>query len=515
MLPESITRLIALARRRLMTMDLLRRLAAAVGVVAAAGALLLGIARQVVITWAEPAVVVAGIVVVLGVVAFTLARPPTATVAALEIDQRLDGKDQVSTALELVRRDPPSDMERRQISRSASWAESRSMEGFGSVAPSRRLVVLGVVALVAAFALAVPASSADAKQAEREEIADTLDAIASQLETEAEQLHDKEVADALRETAEKLRDAEDLDDAVERLGDARQDLAEQRDAEALALKTALSGLDERLRQNPIGEGDDAASQLQDLRDSASGLTEAERAARAAALADLAEQLGAAAPDLAGALQDVADALEGGGDPAQAIDGALGELGDAAARVGRAGDLANAGAAVRDAQNAAAGARDARGGGDGDGSGDGSGSGTGSGTGTGTGTGSGTGSGGGGGGSGTGADNPDPVDGGIGGPNQLQPGQGDNDIVRDPVRSNVLDPVGFERGDEHRIDFDTLDPTGSVRGRAQGEGVENLPLVPYTDRFAEYQRQALGALDRMAIAGSLQDIVRDYFTELGT
>jgi hypothetical protein len=221
---------------------------------------------------------------------------------------------------------------------------------------------------------------------------------------------------------------------------------------------------------------------------------------------------------------VADALQSGGDPTAAIDAAGAQLADATARVGRAGDLANAGAAVRDAQGRAAEARDAGSGagtgsgrgageGEGSGSGEGSGQGSGSGSGSGTGSGSGSGSGGGGGGSGTGADNPNPVDGGIGGPNTLRPGTGDDDVVRAPERSNVLDPVGFERGDEHRIDFDTLDPTGDVRGRTQGEGVENLPLVPYTDRFAEYQRQALGALDRMAIAGSLQDIVRDYFTEL--
>ena len=53
----------------------------------------------------------------------------------------------------------------------------------------------------------------------------------------------------------------------------------------------------------------------------------------------------------------------------------------------------------------------------------------------------------------------------------------------------------------------------MQGRTEGTGLENLPLVPYADRYAAYQQTALDALDRMAIPTSLQDLVRVYFTEL--
>jgi len=44
-------------------------------------------------------------------------------------------------------------------------------------------------------------------------------------------------------------------------------------------------------------------------------------------------------------------------------------------------------------------------------------------------------------------------------------------------------------------------------------VQNLPLVPYTDRFAEYQDEALRSLDSLVVPPSVRDVVRDYFTNL--
>jgi hypothetical protein len=107
-----------------------------------------------------------------------------------------------------------------------------------------------------------------------------------------------------------------------------------------------------------------------------------------------------------------------------------------------------------------------------------------------------------------------VSGGTGSAGNPDLGAGDGDAAHDPGRSNVLDPQGFTQGDEQRVDFDGNDPTGNVEGTTSGQGLQNLPLVPYTDRFTAYQQQALGALDRMSIPSSLQDIVRIYFTELG-
>ncbi|MBA2336641.1 MAG: hypothetical protein H0V96_02595 [Acidimicrobiia bacterium] len=94
------------------------------------------------------------------------------------------------------------------------------------------------------------------------------------------------------------------------------------------------------------------------------------------------------------------------------------------------------------------------------------------------------------------------------------GQGDDDEIADPERGAIFDPPPGATGEEERVDFDTSDPTGQVRGRTIGEGLLNAPLIPYADRYLEYRAQALDALDRMTVPASMQDLVRLYFTELG-
>lgn len=538
--PESIRRLIVAARRRMVMARALQWSVAAVAMVATGGALLLGLARSRVMPWAEEAVLVAAGVAVVAAVVASLVTRPSDRAAALAVDQRLHGRDQLSTTLELIQRPHHTDLEQRQIGRSTAWAEGRSLEGFGSVLPGRRLVGLAVLGVAASLLLAIPSSPADAEQQQRAQISAVVDDAAAELEAAAEEAATEETAETLRRAAEELRRAESLDEAVQRLGDTRQQLAELDDPQALPLKTALEGLDERLRQDPVGAGDDALSQLSDLRDTAASLSAEERAAAAASLEELAGQLDASAPDLARALAGAAEALASAGDPSAALDRALDEMVAAGDRVASAEDLADARAAVRSTQQDLADARDrqaregdgdgqGQGDGDGDGQGQGQGNGDGQGqgegqgqgqgqgqgTGTGTGQGQGQGQGGGGGGSGSGANNPNPVSGGTGTGNGVFPGQGDNDVVRDPERGEVLDPAGYQRGAEERVDFSTSDPTGEVQGRTTGDGLRNVPLVPYTERIAEYRDQALDALDRMSIPGNLQDIVRDYFTELGS
>jgi hypothetical protein len=65
----------------------------------------------------------------------------------------------------------------------------------------------------------------------------------------------------------------------------------------------------------------------------------------------------------------------------------------------------------------------------------------------------------------------------------------------------------------RVDFEGGNLPGDPSGSAGGQGVENLPLQSYTDRFAEYENAALDSLDRMVIPSALADLVRQYFTEL--
>jgi hypothetical protein len=68
------------------------------------------------------------------------------------------------------------------------------------------------------------------------------------------------------------------------------------------------------------------------------------------------------------------------------------------------------------------------------------------------------------------------------------------------------------GDQVKVDVEG-GGDGETTGSVSGEGIENLPLTPYTDRFSEYRDTALDAIGRGAIPASMEDIVRAYFLEL--
>lgn len=316
--PEPLQRIIRLGKRHLRVTQMLQRIVVAVGVAAAAGALLLGIARYVVLPWAEPVVFAAIATAIAAMLLYTLWRPPSDARAALVIDQRLGGKDRVSTALELSRLETRSALADSQIAHSAAWADGRSTEELGPVTPRRQLILLAALALGAVFVLAIPASPADAEQERREAIAATVDDEATALEELAQQVQDEDLAEQLRRAAEELRQADSLDEAIQQLGDVRQQLAAQADPEALPLKTALAGLEAKLAQNPLAEGGDAKSQLENLAAELENATQAERAAAAQRLSDLADELGGAAPELADALDDASAAISANGDVAGAL-----------------------------------------------------------------------------------------------------------------------------------------------------------------------------------------------------
>jgi hypothetical protein len=93
------------------------------------------------------------------------------------------------------------------------------------------------------------------------------------------------------------------------------------------------------------------------------------------------------------------------------------------------------------------------------------------------------------------------------------GSGDHDPARDPARSQVFDPVEGGLGDEVRVEVTGGNTPGEPIGTVTGQGIENLPLQSYVDRYADYRDHALDSLDRMVIPQNLAELVRQYFTEL--
>src|SRR5690606_17819904 len=296
--------------------------------------------------------------------------------------------------------------------------------------------------------------------------------------------------------------AEDIEAALEALGEARQELTEALDPAALAKRTGLAGLEASFRQQPIGEGETAASQMRDL---ASRLEAGDQPDLADAIAQLearAEDFAGVDPELSQALGDAADSLRrlatGQGDRAAAAE-ALERAAEVTERAHQAAAdqeaLARAAGELGDAQRRLAGEGEGegrgegqgqgRGEGQGQGQGQGQGEGQGKGEGQGQGQGQGEGGGGGGGSQGAGGQQGGQQGSGTGSGGMSSGGSGDDDPEVAPDRAGVFDPIGDALGERERVELGGGDDSGEVQGLTDGRGgVQNLPLVPYTDRFAD-------------------------------
>ncbi len=79
---------------------------------------------------------------------------------------------------------------------------------------------------------------------------------------------------------------------------------------------------------------------------------------------------------------------------------------------------------------------------------------------------------------------------------------------------MFDPIDGALGDRERVNLPGSENQGEVKGLTDGRGgLENLPLVPYSGRFAEYRDTALGSLDSLVVPASVREVVRSYFTQL--
>ena len=349
--------------------------------------------RVTVILWAERVawtlIGTAGV----GAILFAIIRRPSRMRAALAIDRRLGGFDRITTAVELTEKAAELTGAEERVVRSAeTWSASRRVDRLGSLVPRRPLPQLAILTLSASLVFtALPSITDEAVAtvgAERERI----EAEAAAIEELAEDAPE-ELAAELDELAEELRTAESIDEALELLGDAREELLAALDPGALAKKTALAGLEQSLAADSLAPGETAADQLEALADQLDGLSREDAAAASAELAERAadfagvdSELGRALEEAADGLRIVATAQSARDVTAEALQRAAdgvrrvsGEVAAATAQAGAAGEL-------REAQ------RRLDGGGDGDGDGSGSGDGDGQGQGSGSGDGDGQGSG---------------------------------------------------------------------------------------------------------------------------
>ena len=187
-LPEPVRYLIARARRRLLMMDLVRRLLTVTAVVAVLAAAVIGVARYVPAPWVEPTAL--GVLVMAWLVAagWSWRARPSPKRAAIEADQRMNGFDRVSTALELTGRTDLTQPEERQVREAGRWASNRPLTGFERLLPTGPLVPLAALGVAAALVLALVPSPADAVVEQREIDEALIEEVADTLEEEADEL---------------------------------------------------------------------------------------------------------------------------------------------------------------------------------------------------------------------------------------------------------------------------------------------------------------------------------------
>ena len=350
-MPDPIAELLARARRRLTTSLLAHGTTWTIGVTALACSILAAYARVWVIDWADQAIaymLVGGLVWAIG---SSLRMRPTLRQTSIEVDNRLNGYERVSTAFErLESSEQLSNLDERQLASATAWAQGRTLEHFGPVVPPARLVGLTLIAMLGLAVLVFAPSRADAIAAERAVVQQIIEEEAAALEELAEDLPE-EVAEELRAIVEELRQTETLEEALAKLAEAQQTLAKNSDPDALAKKTALSGLETRLAQEALSDGGSLEQSLESIAENLANATDEEKTALAEELSDRAEDLAGVDNELSEALADAATALSSGGVPdlgavATAAQAAQGDVSNSDA-------TARASAAVGDAQQSLA------------------------------------------------------------------------------------------------------------------------------------------------------------------
>jgi len=538
--PLAVTHLLSGVRRRLRLAWALATIGWIAPFVALGAVVLVGVARIRPWRWPEPGalVLVAAALVAVAVLAATLRI--SALVSARAADRGLVTRDAFATAIEVddgvVVAGPFAEP---ILVRAGDLAAGRKpSDAIRLHLPGRRLAVAAAVGALALVVALLP-NHQDALRAERAAERAALATQATELRKTADlvgrQPTGANAADRLRVLADALDKAQRLSNGSSEIDKAVADLQTSISPNLLGQKAAALGIERSVKANPLTKspiaGEGASAQLQGAAAQAAEMSEAERAALAQRLDNLANAQRNANPELSKSLEAAASALRSGDKTA-----AQKALNDAAAlQTGRLDTLAGqqaAAAASQAAANAKANLDAQRAGqgqqgqsqqgqgqqgqgqagqgqsgqgqqgqgsqGQGQGKGQGQGSGQGQGQGSGSpsgkvgGTNAATGSG----------------QGGQGRPN----GSGNNASVGIQSDPKIFDPA-FTNGDQLLGDPLANGGPGEVQGKVAGANQAGGVVTPLAEALPRYAAQATDALDTLSIPPSLRDLVRAYFDQL--
>lgn len=331
-------------------------------------------------TWPEPAAIAVFVVPLISTAAWAILQRIPNPAVARALDRRFGTKDALATALQFSPDDPFGEAIH---ARANAFAGGDVNEAFPLRWRPRRVTVLAVMMLVL-LVLIVTTNPQDDRRAEIAAEEERLEQLAQDFTAEADALRESEdeaaeaLAAALDEAAEALRTTGDTELAATGLEQAQTDILRTLDAESLAQRAAVVGLERALDDEPFpGLGPTEASpadQLSSIAESLTTLSDAQQGALANQLGRLADAQEIGDPATAEALRGAEEALINGDVIAAAR--ALEEASEAAGVATEAAGEANAVAEA--AANAAQSAQDIRdpdaasgeGGSDGAGGGDG-------------------------------------------------------------------------------------------------------------------------------------------------
>lgn len=313
-------------------------------------------------TWPEPTAMVVVAVAAAGTLCWALFQRLPNSVVARAIDRSLATENALATALQF---EAPAPFGREIHERAKSFSERNLNVAMPVPVRPRKVAILAALAVLL-LAVVVIRNPQDARREETERESERVQEIADSLGAEADALRASAdpglaaVADQLDELAASLPQAEDVETAAALLEQAQEDLLLTLDADALAQRGAVQGLERSLDAQPFpgatpSDDSSASDQLASLADSLGELDEQDQVGLTSQLQDLADAQSVGDPDTASALEEAAEAITAGDlsaaedalrSAAEAAETALESAAETSAVAAAAADAAQAAADLR-------------------------------------------------------------------------------------------------------------------------------------------------------------------------